>query len=84
MSAKSKPGPGSINIKVRRELLDRCDDCATMRGFSRSHFVISAIDNFCEQTERLKGQRERTAKAAARKRGQGTAPFGFAPPGNTG
>jgi len=55
-----------INVKVPDQLRARIDACATLIGAPVPEFVRTAIRTECERVERLHGQRERAAKAAAR------------------
>ena len=55
----------TMSIKLPDTLRARLDTCATLIGATGPEFAREAIRDKCAEVEKLHGQRERAAKAAA-------------------
>ncbi len=56
----------AMNFKVTPELRARAEACARLIGAALPEFAREAIRDKCEAVEKLQGQRERAARAAAK------------------
>ena len=56
----------SFHFKVTPELRARAEACAKLIGATAPEFCREALRDKCAEVEKLQGQRERAARAAAK------------------